>query len=257
MPKTSDHPSNMPLEHLMRADVMLVERGLAESRTHAQRLIGAGAAIADNEVVLKSALRLRSDADLIVTGAQSNYVSRGGDKLAFALKHFSEDISGAVCLDIGISTGGFTDCLLQSGARKVVGIDVGHGQLHHSLAADSRVCLKERINARYLKPDDLDEIFDLIVIDVSFISLTMILPAALPFLASTGAMICLIKPQFEVGPSGLGKNGIVTDVAKREKARETVHDFAAHIGLIIKDYVESPVKGGDGNTEYLSYMMHP
>jgi len=190
-----------------------------------------------------------------VPDASDRFVSRGGLKLAGALAHCALDVRGRVCLDVGQSTGGFTDCLLQAGAARVVGVDVGHGQLHARIAADPRVTALEGINARAIRRADLGDAlpaggFDLVVVDVSFISLTKVLPALAALCAPQAHLIALVKPQFEVGPGGLDRHGIVRDAARYDAVRTTVTDCAAACGWQVHAWLDSPITGGDGNREF-------
>src|ERR1044071_5479578 len=195
-----------------RIDKLLVDRGLADSRTKAQALVMAGAVLVDEQLVRKSSEVFSPEAQIrIKAEATSRYVGRGGLKLEASLRHFEIDVSGFVCLDVGASTGGFTDCLLQHGARKIIAVDVGHNQIDWKLRTDRRVEVREGVNARHLTPGDFDEKFDLATIDVSFISATKILPAVPAILKTDGCVITLIKPQFEVGKGEVGKGGIVKD----------------------------------------------
>lgn len=185
------------------------------------------------------------------------YVSRGGLKLAAALDHFRIDPGGRLALDVGASTGGFTDCLLQRGARRVVALDVGHGQIDWKLRQDPRVEVRENVNARYLRSTDFDELFDLVVIDVSFISLTRILPAVTPLLAVGAGVITLVKPQFEVGREEVGRGGIVRDEAAQQRVLGEILRFAAGLGWQSAGAIDSPIRGADGNREFLSYFTSP
>ena len=205
----------MPRE---RIDKLLVDRNLADSRTKAQALVMAGAVLVNEQLVRKPSELFDKSANIrIKDDATSRYVGRGGIKLEAALRELKIDVSDALCLDVGASTGGFTDCLLQSGARRVVAIDVGHNQLDWKIRNDPRVQVREGVNARYLKPSDFDEQFDLATIDVSFISLTKILPAVMPLLIDGGRIVALIKPQFEVGKGEIGKGGIVKDPSQHQR----------------------------------------
>ncbi|MER2565795.1 MAG: TlyA family RNA methyltransferase, partial [Myxococcaceae bacterium] len=208
-----------------RLDVLVVERGLAESRTKAQALILAGQVVVDDQRVDKPGTRVPLEAELRLKGEVLPFVSRGGLKLEAALKQFSIDVRGAICADIGASTGGFTDCLLQRGAVKVHAIDVGYGQLHEKLRKDARVISRERVNARHLTDDELPELVSVIVIDVSFISLELVLPGVLPKLSPGGALIALVKPQFEVGPAQIEKGGVVRDAVARQAAIDRIVAF--------------------------------
>lgn len=239
----------------MRLDVFLFSRGFAKSRTEAQDYIKSGAVTVGGRTVTKPAFDIPDDADnVILISDDRRYASRGGLKLEAALSAFGIDPTGRMCLDIGASTGGFTDCLLKSGAKHVISVDSGHGQLAASLACDPRVTSVENCNARYLSPDKLFYTPELAVMDVSFISATYIIPNVMTVLAEHGDFICLIKPQFEVGPAGIGKGGIVRDAAVRASAVGRVLDFAAKCGFTVLGCIASPILGGDGNTEYLAYM---
>lgn len=238
-----------------RIDKLLVERGLAQSRTKAQALVMAAVVLVDEQLVRKPSESFLPEANIRIKDADnpaSRYVGRGGLKLEAALREFQIDVAGLTCLDVGASTGGFTDCLLQHGASKVVAVDVGHNQLDWKLRSDPRVELREGINARYLKPEDCDAKFNLATIDVAFISATMILPAVVPLLAKQGRIITLIKPQFEVGKGEVGKGGIVTDPSKHERVVDEVNRAATELGLRVCGTIESPIHGADGNIEFLA-----
>lgn len=232
-----------------RLDRLLVDRGLAESREKAQALILAGEVWIDGARAAKPGQTVAEDAAVAIA-ARPAHVSRGGLKLERALRHWNIRVDGRVCLDVGASTGGFTDCLLQHGARKVFAIDVGSGQLDWKLRNDPRVVVREKLNARYLEFSDIGEKVDLIVCDVSFISVTIVLPAILPLLQSGGEMVILVKPQFEVGKGQVGKGGIVRDPALHQAACarvvEAVRTFSFNTEII-----ESPVLGAEGNKEFL------
>ncbi len=237
-----------------RIDKLIVDRGLAHSRTKAQALVMAGVVLVDEQLVNKSSESFAPDAKIRLKGdgdPASRYVSRGGLKLEAALREFHLDIDGLTCLDVGSSTGGFTDCLLQHGARRVVAVDVGHNQFEWRLRNDPRVLLREGVNARYLKSEDFQTKFDLVTIDVAFISATKILPAVVPLLVEQGKIITLIKPQFEVGKGEVGKGGIVKDPAQRQRAVAEVNSAAERLGLLLVGVVESPIHGADGNAEFL------
>ncbi len=240
-----------------RIDQALVALGLASSRSEAQRLVMSGAVLVDGQVVDKPGARIALEAGICVTEA-GKYVGRGGQKLEAALDAFHVDVAGFHCLDVGASTGGFTDCLLQRGANWVVALDVGFGQLHWKLRQDPRVTAIERCNARHLTPAHLPPgsyPFDLIVADVSFISLTLVLPPALALLHKGGCAIVLIKPQFEAGRQHVGKGGIVTDPAARQSAINKIRDFtSAQDDLQWSGCIESPITGADGNIEYLACL---
>ncbi|GLS04188.1 hemolysin A [Chitiniphilus shinanonensis] len=239
----------------MRADVLLVELGLAASRTAAQAMIAAGRVSAEGRPVGKPSQQLDAGMRIEVAPDEADrFVSRGGLKLAGALAHCGLDASGWLTLDIGQSTGGFTDCLLQAGARRVLGLEVGHGQLHPRLADDARVATLEGVNVRHVQPQDLaphlDGPVDAIVGDVSFISLTLVLPALAALLPAGGTLLFLVKPQFEVGPHALGKGGIVRDAALYPQVETRIRAAAEAAGFAVLDYFDSPIAGGDGNREF-------
>jgi 23S rRNA (cytidine1920-2'-O)/16S rRNA (cytidine1409-2'-O)-methyltransferase len=244
-----------------RIDKLLVERGLAESRTKAQAMVMAGVVLVNEQRVEKPSEQISPDSQIRIKRAfdpTSRYVGRGGLKLEAALREFQIDARGLVCLDVGASTGGFTDCLLQNGAAKVFAIDVGHNQIDWRLRTDPRVEVREGLNARYLDPQDFSLNFDLAVVDVSFISVTKILAALLPLLKPDADLVVLIKPQFEVGRGEVGSGGVVRDKEKRIKAVANIHGFARSLGLELKGTMESPITGAEGNIEYLAhYSYHP
>jgi len=237
-----------------RLDRLLVERGLVESREKAQALIMAGEVLVDGQKISKPGQPVSPEASLRVV-TPPPFVSRGGLKLARALEHFQIHVRGAVCLDIGASTGGFTDALLQAGAARVHAVDVGAGQLAWSLRTDPRVVVHERINARELRREQIGESVDFLSCDVSFISVTLILPAAIPLLQPAGQMVILIKPQFEAGKGLVGNGGIVRDPAVHqavcEKVTRAVREFGFETSV-----VESPILGAEGNREFLLYAHH-
>ena len=237
-----------------RIDRLLTDQGFADSRSKAQALIMAGVVLVEERRVDKPSESFPANARIRIKGetAESRYVGRGGLKLEAALHHFEIVPDGYVCLDVGSSTGGFTDCLLQHGARSVVAIDVGTNQLDWKLRTDPRVDVRENVNARTLKPSDFDVPFDLIVMDVSFISVTKIVPALVDLLAEDGRIIVLIKPQFEVGKGEVGKGGIVRDPEKHERVVSDVNKFASEIGLDVQGTMQSPITGAEGNIEFLS-----
>lgn len=238
----------------VRADLLVVERGLAESRAKAQAMILAGQILTtDGSRIEKAGQLLPEDSPLHFKGARLKFVSRGGLKLEGALEHFRTDVRDLVCLDVGASTGGFTDCLLQRGAAKVYALDVGYNQLDYRLRNDTRVLSMERFNVRHLSPDDLPELVDFICFDVSFISLELVLEPALRVAKAGTELIMLVKPQFEVGRENVGKGGIVRDVAAREAALERILDIAEAQGLEGLKTMESPITGTDGNVEFLLY----
>jgi len=232
-----------------RLDRLMVERGLAESREKAQALIMAGEVRVNRQRATKPGQTVDSACALEVL-ARPPYVSRGGLKLAAALRHFAIDVAGAVCLDIGCSTGGFTDCLLQAGAARVHAVDVGHGQIDWKLRTDPRVVLHEGVNARELAFDIVGEAVDLIVCDVSFISVTRIVPAAVPLLRPAGQMVILVKPQFEVGKGQVGKGGIVRDPQLHQAACDRVSAAVRESGFATA-MMDSPILGAEGNREFL------
>jgi len=256
----------------MRADQLLVERALASSRAQAQRLIAAGVQwqlpTGDWKTVAKNGDDIPLSAPVqLLDMAEARYVSRGGLKLEAALAATGLAVQGARCLDVGQSTGGFTDCLLQHGAAQVVGVDVGQGQLHAQLRADARVVCIEQVNARSLSASDLiadepfdtkaesqnDLNFDLIVADLAFISLTLVLPALVPLLAPAGHMLLLVKPQFELQPGQVGKGGIVRDAALYAVVEQRIRDACADLGLQVLRWMDSPITGGDGNREFFVF----
>jgi len=234
---------------VQRLDSLLFERGMFASREKARRAVMAGLIEVEGRLVDKPGTAVRGEARLAVRGAGEPFASRAGRKLAAALDHFGLDPRGSICLDIGASTGGFTDCLLQNGAGRVYAVDVGYGQLDQRLREDPRVIVMERVNARYLEPDSINEEIQLVTIDVSFISLTKIVPAVLPMLANDGWLLPLIKPQFEAGKGKVGKGGIVRDVEfRRQVIDETVEALEA-VGLQCHSCFDSPVVGSKGNRE--------
>ena len=216
----------------------------------------AGVVLVNEQRVDKSSDQFTTDAQIRVKHAEdpaSRYVGRGGLKLEAALREFQIDVRGAVCLDVGASTGGFTDCLLQNGAARVFAIDVGHNQIDWRLRNDPRVEVREGVNARYLQTQDFPVKFDLAVMDVSFISATMVLPAVVALLREGGSIVTLIKPQFEVGRGEVGGGGIVRDAAKRAQAIEKVNESATELGLQVAGVIESPIQGAEGNVEFLAF----
>jgi 23S rRNA (cytidine1920-2'-O)/16S rRNA (cytidine1409-2'-O)-methyltransferase len=237
-----------------RLDRLLVDRGLVESREKAQALIMAGEVLLNGQKASKPGQSVEADAAVEVL-ARPPYVSRGGFKLAGALQHFAIDAAGKICVDIGSSTGGFTDALLQVGAARVHAVDVGVGQLAWSLRTDPRVRLHEGINAREIRPDEIGEPADLLTCDVSFISVTLILPALVPLLQPHGQMVILIKPQFEVGKGQVGKGGIVRDPQLHQAACERVTGAVREFGFETS-LMDSPILGAEGNKEFLLYAHH-
>ncbi len=233
-----------------RLDILMAQRELAESRNKAQRLIRAGEVRVDGQLVHKPSTAVAEDAEITIQ-AKPPFVSRGGRKLQAALDRFGIDVTGVVAADVGASTGGFTDCLLQRGARRVYAIDVGYGQLHWKLRNDPRVVLMERTNARYLK--SLPEPVDLVTIDVSFISLELILAAAVGWLTGQGEVAALIKPQFEAGPQNVEKGGVVRDPDVHRQVLQDVLGKAAGVGLALQGLMPSPLRGPAGNVEFLAW----
>ena len=242
------------MKHKERLDVLLTEKGLCESRSRAQALIMSGEVYVDGQKCDKAGTQVNCDALLEVRGSACPYVSRGGLKLEKALHDFGVDPTGYVCSDSGASTGGFTYCLLQKGAKKVFAIDVGYGQLAWSLRTDERVVCMERTNIRYVKPEDLGEPLDLSVVDVSFISLKIVLPAIKALLKPTGQILCLIKPQFEAGKDKVGKKGVVRDPAVHAEVLENFLALASALELTVRNLTYSPVKGPEGNIEFLGHL---
>ena len=234
-----------------RLDVLLVNNGLAESREKAKRTIMAGLVTVDGRLEDKPGSRFDIDADVQVAGKECPYVSRGGLKLEKAINEWGVSCEDAVCIDMGASTGGFTDCMLQHGAVKVYAIDVGYGQLDYKLRTDPRVINMEKTNIRYLDTDLITEPVDLISIDVSFISLSHMFPVAAKVLAPEGQVLCLVKPQFEAGREQVGKGGIVRDPAVHEEVIKKVMGYAEENGLFPTSLTFSPIKGTKGNIEYL------
>ena len=251
----------------MRADQLLVEKGLAASRSQAQRLIASGM---HWRVGAQAWRRVAKNGDdvpvgaevLLLDDAEARYVSRGGLKLEGALQAAGWDVHGWRCLDVGQSTGGFTDCLLQRGAAQVVGMDVGHGQLHARVRQDARVVCIEGLNARELQPGDAripdaSQGFDLLVGDVSFISLTLVLPAVVPLIRAGGHVLMLVKPQFELQPGQVGKGGIVRDAALYAQVEARIRQACAALGLQVQAWRDSPIEGGDGNREFFVQAVKP
>ncbi len=238
----------------VRLDLLLVQRGLCPSREKAQRLIMAGEVFSGGTRMDKASLSLGSDVPLQVRQAD-RYVGRGGHKLEAALGHFQIQPQGWTCLDVGASTGGFTDCLLQHGADKVYALDVGHGQLAWTLRRDSRVVVMEHCNARHLSPGDLPEKVGICVADVSFISLTLVLPPAAELLTHGGVIVALIKPQFELSRAEVGRGGVVRDVLAHQRAVEKIRQFALLRHWTWGGVVDSPITGADGNREFLCLLQ--
>lgn len=240
-----------PKSKKARLDALLVDRGFFPSREQAQRAIMAGEIRVGDAVVDKASVKVDRAADVSVEAA-ARYVGRGGLKLEGALRDFGITAAGSIALDIGASTGGFTDCLLQNGAKKVYAIDVGHGQLAWKIRSDPRVVVREKLNARFLVRADVPEPVDLCVIDVSFISLTLILPRAFELVSPNGVILALIKPQFELQASDVGRGGIVRDPALHEKAQEKIREFVTAAGHEFAGIVPSSITGTDGNQEFFA-----
>ncbi len=237
-----------------RLDVLLVNRGLAASREKAKAVIMAGIVYVDGQKEDKAGATFVDTVNIEVRGNTLKYVSRGGLKLEKAMSHFGLSLEGKVCMDVGASTGGFTDCMLQNGAVKVYSIDVGHGQLDWKLRNDPRVVCMERTNIRYVTPEDIGEPASFVSIDVSFISLTKVLTPVRELLAENGEIVCLIKPQFEAGREKVGKKGVVRDPKVHLEVIRAVMDFASSIGFEILHLEFSPIKGPEGNIEYLLHL---
>jgi len=245
----------MPMPAKVRLDKLLVERGLAVSRERAQALVLAGKVLVNEQKVEKAGASVDPSAEVRLLGEDLKFVSRGGVKLERALEHWHIDVSGRVCMDVGASTGGFTDCLLQHGASRVIAVDTGYGQIAHRLREDPRVRLLERTNARYLKAEDVGEAVDFAAVDVSFISATLVLPAVVR--AARGEarsrleLVVLVKPQFEAGREAVGKGGIVRDAQTQAQAVEKVSRAALELGAHRIDSIDSPILGAEGNKEFL------
>jgi len=237
-----------------RIDKLLVERGLAPSRERAQALILAGKVLVNEQKVEKAGAVVEQDAVIRLLGEDMRYVSRGGLKLERALEHWHIEVRGRICMDIGASTGGFTDCLLQHGAARVIAVDTGYGQIDLRLRTDPRVRLLEKTNARYLRREDVAEAVEFLAMDVSFISATLVLPAVI---AAAGdqlrSMVVLVKPQFEVGRERVGKGGIVRDPAAQQAAADAVCAALADLGWRTTGVIDSPILGAQGNREFLLY----
>lgn len=242
-----------------RLDKLLAERGFAPSRERAQALILAGKVLVNSQKLDKPGTQVESDSQIRLLGEDLKYVGRGGLKLERALERWSINVNGKKCLDVGASTGGFTDCLLQHGAALVIAVDTGHGQIAFQLRRDPRVRMLENTNARYLTREQIGEAIDLIVIDVSFISATLVLPAVIAAAFPTGLeragqqIIILVKPQFEAGRKNVGKGGIVKDPKVQQQAVEKVRNCVAQLGFKETDVIESPILGAEGNREFLLY----
>ena len=238
-----------------RLDVLLVSQGLAASREKAKAIIMSGNVLVNGQREDKAGTMIDVKAEITVKGGQLKYVSRGGLKLEKAMSHFDLTLEGRVCMDVGASTGGFTDCMLQNGAVQVYSVDVGHGQLDWKLRNDPRVVCMEKTNIRYVTPEQIEEPAAFVSIDVSFISLTKVLPPVRELMTEDGEIVCLIKPQFEAGREKVGKKGVVRDPKVHEEVIEKVIDFAATVGLESRELEFSPIKGPEGNIEYLLHLL--
>jgi 23S rRNA (cytidine1920-2'-O)/16S rRNA (cytidine1409-2'-O)-methyltransferase len=234
-----------------RLDKLLVDRGLTTSRERAQALILAGKVLVNEQKIEKAGASIDSGSALRLLGEDLRYVSRGGLKLEKALEYWRIDLHGKVCLDVGASTGGFSDCMLQHGAAKVIAVDTGYGQMDFGLRNDPRIRLLEKTNARYLEPSDVGEPIDFIAMDVSFISATMVLPAVIRAASSCVQLVVLVKPQFEAGRELVGKGGIVRDESAQRAAVARVEAALAELGCVRSEWIESPILGGGGNREFL------
>ena len=239
-----------------RLDILLVNKGMAESREKAKTMIMEGLVFVKGNREDKPGTKIDEDADIEIHGQTMKYVSRGGLKLEKAMSHFDISLEGKVCMDIGASTGGFTDCMLQNGAAKVFAVDVGYGQFAWKLRQDERVVCMEKTNIRYVTVDDIGEQLDFASCDVSFISLTKVLGPAKALLKDDGQMVCLIKPQFEAGREKVGKKGVVRDPKVHEEVINTVIDFAKGLGFYVLHLEFSPIKGPEGNIEYLVHLSN-
>lgn len=240
----------------VRLDKIVCERGLAESREQAKRLILAGLVLVNEQKIDKVGTLIPEDANIRLLGQEHPYVGRGGVKLAHALREFEIDPSGKIAVDVGASTGGFTDCLLQHGARKVYAVDVGYGQLAWKLLNDPRVISHERTNVRYLTSEDFPEKMDIAVIDLSFISILKILQPVQRLLHPQAEVVALVKPQFEVGKGEVGKGGIVKSPEKHRRVLQDIREYAERLGFQFKGVTESPIKGAKGNTEFLMSLSN-
>ena len=237
-----------------RLDVLLVEQGLADSREKAKAIIMSGIVYVDNNKEDKAGTTFEETSKIEVRGNTLKYVSRGGLKLEKAMNNFGVTLDGKVCMDVGASTGGFTDCMLQNGAVKVYSVDVGHGQLAWKLRNDDRVVCMEKTNIRYVTPDDIDDVIEFASIDVSFISLTKVLPAVRELMTQDGEIVCLIKPQFEAGREKVGKKGVVRELSTHVEVVEMIVDYARANGFRTLHLSYSPIKGPEGNIEYLLHI---
>lgn len=238
-----------------RLDILLVKRGLAESREKAKAVIMSGIVYVDGQKEDKAGQTFADTANIEVRGSTLKYVSRGGLKLEKAMECFDVSVKDKVCMDIGASSGGFTDCMLQNGAKKVYAVDVGHGQLAWKLRNDTRVVVMEKTNIRYVKPEDIGESIDFASIDVSFISLSKVLPAAYNLLGERGEIVALIKPQFEAGREKVGKKGVVREKSTHIEVIQNCFAYAKENRFFVRELEFSPVKGPEGNIEYLYHLV--
>ena len=238
-----------------RLDVLLVNRGLAASREKAKAIIMSGSVYVDGQKEDKAGQTFPEEANIEVRGSTLKYVSRGGLKLEKAMECFDVSLSGKICMDVGSSTGGFTDCMLQNGAVKVYAVDVGHGQLDWKLRNDQRVICMEKTNIRYVKPEDIEDRIQFSSIDVSFISLTKVLGPVKELLTDDGEIVCLIKPQFEAGREKVGKHGVVREASVHKEVIDMVMNYAVSINFEVLNLEFSPVKGPEGNIEYLLHLL--
>lgn len=238
-----------------RLDVLLVNRGLAASREKAKAIIMSGSVYVDGQKEDKAGQTFPEEANIEVRGSTLKYVSRGGLKLEKAMECFDVSLSGKICMDVGSSTGGFTDCMLQNGAVKVYAVDVGHGQLDWKLRNDPRVICMEKTNIRYVKPDDIEDRIQFSSIDVSFISLTKVLGPVKELLTDDGEIVCLIKPQFEAGREKVGKHGVVREASVHKEVIDMVMNYSVSINFEVMNLEFSPIKGPEGNIEYLLHLL--
>jgi 23S rRNA (cytidine1920-2'-O)/16S rRNA (cytidine1409-2'-O)-methyltransferase len=238
----------------VRLDKLLVDRGLSSSRERARALIMSGAVLVGHHTMDKAGALIAPDADIIIKGQENPYVSRGGLKLQGALSEFGISVRDLVALDVGVSTGGFTDCLLQEGARKVYAVDVGYGQLAWKLRQDNRVVLFERTNIRYFSGEGLVDDIDIATIDVSFISLKLVIPVVINLISGRASVLALIKPQFEAGKSDVGKKGVVRDPAVHTRVIDDIKHFCQQLNLTVKGICDSPITGPAGNKEFFIYV---
>ncbi|MEW5910558.1 MAG: TlyA family RNA methyltransferase [Thermodesulfobacteriota bacterium] len=238
-----------------RLDLLLWNRGLVESRQKAKSLIMAGKVFVNGRPVDKPGTLTSHESEILIKGWDHPYVSRGGVKLESAIKRFQIPVSGNICMDVGASTGGFTDCLIQHGAARVYAVDVGYGQLAWRLRTDPKVVVIERTNIRHMPREKIPESMDLITVDVSFISLRIVLPSVLPYLKKTGCIVALVKPQFEVGKEHVGKGGVVRDPSLHDRLLKEMLSFMETIDLICRSVIPSPISGPKGNREFLIHLI--